>query len=502
MKEQTNSKFLYNDPRERIGRMNRFYIPITMVIWALFLFYLWLKVTMQSTQDITYGYVYVNTALILVFAIANLIVYKRRRTSKRLCYVMLVEVAVEVAIIGLGTDADFVFFAMLAVLALQIPYFVPKVMWRMGILYTLLSIVIVYGRMFMDPQNMNVDTQLKLMFILTSIFALCRVGKLATQFNDHALGTVEHQNSKQQRLLGNIMDISKTVAEGTDTSTDLIAQLVDITDRVAGNMNEISNATGITAENIEEQNMMTQSIQAAIDDAGSRSRKMVVVAQESEESIRINVQTMHDLTEESEVLNNTNKAVSDAMDKLNAKVQEVSDIVSIIMNVSNQTNLLALNASIESARAGEAGRGFAVVADQIRQLAEQTKSSLGEITAIIDELSGNAEEVMESVNNSATATQRQREKILDAAGSFEKLGTNMSQLIGEVQEIDLQISGLSTSNNRIVENIIQLSAMTQEVSAGAEEMGKLTAGSKLLADQVKETVEAIKNKTDELKEFI
>lgn len=109
---------------------------------------------------------------------------------------------------------------------------------------------------------------------------------------------------------------------------------------------------------------------------------------------------------------------------------------------------------------------------------------------------------MESVNNSATATQRQREKILDAAGSFEKLGTNMSQLIGEVQEIDLQISGLSTSNNRIVENIIQLSAMTQEVSAGAEEMGKLTAGSKLLADQVKETVEAIKNKTDELKEFI
>jgi len=127
---------------------------------------------------------------------------------------------------------------------------------------------------------------------------------------------------------------------------------------------------------------------------------------------------------------------------------------------------------------------------------------LGEITAIIDELSGNADEVMESVNNSVTATQRQREKILEAAGSFEQLGTNMTQLIGEVQEIDSQISGLSVSNNKIVENIIQLSALTQEVSASAEEMGKLADGSKGLAAQVKETVETIKNKTDDLKEYI
>jgi len=391
---------------------------------------------------------------------------------------------------------------MLAVLALQVPYFVPKVMWRMGILYTVLSMVIVYGRMFMHPETANVDSQLKLLFVMTSIFALCRVGKIVKLFSDHALGTVEVQNDKQQRLLGNIMDISKTVAEDTDTSTNLVTQLVDITDRVAQSMGEISYATGVTAENIEEQNMMTQSIQAAIEDAGSRSQKMVRVAEESEESIRVNVQTMNDLTEESEVLSNTNKAVSEAMDKLNGKVKEVSDIVGIIMNVSNQTNLLALNASIESARAGEAGRGFAVVADQIRQLAEQTKSSLGEITEIIDELSGNADEVMVSVNNSVEATQRQREKILEAAGSFEQLGTNMTQLIGEVQGIDSQISGLSASNNKIVESIIQLSALTQEVSASAEEMGKLADGSKDLAGQVKETVEAIKDKTDDLKEYI
>ncbi len=502
MKEKSNQQFLYNDVSERNRRMNKFYIPVSVVIWVLFLFYLWLKVMVQSTQDISYGYVYINTALIVIFAIANIVIYNLQKEGRILCYMVLIETAVEVLIIGLKTDADFIFFGMLAVLALQIPYYIPKLFRFFSIIYSLISVIIVYGRMIMDPKSATVDDQLKLLFVLTAIFVLNKLSSIVKVFSDHALGAVEVNNEKLQLMLDSIVDISKTVADEADKSTESIGQLVDITDRVSESMDEIADAANTTATNIEEQNIMTQSIQTAIEDAGERSKKMVKIAEESNESIRTNVQTMEELTEQAGVLDETNSAVFDAMDKLNGKVGEVSDIVNIILSISNQTNLLALNASIESARAGEAGRGFAVVADQIRQLAEQTKNSLGDITSIIEELSGNATEVRESVSNSVTATKKQREMIMAAAESFEKLDANMSQLIADVEVIDGQISGLTVSNNKIVENIIQLSALTEEVSASASEMGNLAGGSKQLAEQVKDSVEVIKGKTDNLKEYL
>ena len=303
-------------------------------------------------------------------------------------------------------------------------------------------------------------------------------------------------------MFDGIVDISKIIHSETAKSSSLVDKLVNVTQTVADNMKNIATASHTTSQNIEEQNNMTRSIQTAIETTGEHSRQMVSVATESNASIQENIKVMESLKAQSAQIASTNHEVTASMAKLQEKTAEVENIAGMILNISSQTNLLALNASIESARAGEAGRGFAVVADQIRQLAEQTKQSTEEITRITTELSMNANDVVKSIESSIDATNDQNDKIISAAASFEQLNANMSKLIQDIGAIDHQISGLSESNNRIVDNISQLSAATQEVTASAEQVEQMSDDNLNYANGVKDTINQIVDTSNELKKYL
>lgn len=342
--------------------------------------------------------------------------------------------------------------------------------------------------------------------VICVLFCCCsswyRIGTLTSSSCDDALGSVAAQSEKQQAMFDGIVDISKIIHSETAKSSSLVDELVNVTQTVAGNMKNIATASHTTSQNIEEQNNMTRSIQTAIETTGEHSRQMVSVATESNASIQENIKVMESLKAQSAQIASTNHEVTASMAKLQEKTAEVENIAGMILNISSQTNLLALNASIESARAGEAGRGFAVVADQIRQLAEQTKQSTEEITRITTELSMNANDVVKSIESSIDATNDQNDKIISAAASFEQLNANMAKLIQDIGAIDHQISGLSESNNRIVDNISQLSAATQEVTASAEQVEQMSDDNLNYANEVKDTINQIVDTSNGLKKYL
>ncbi|WP_391205201.1 methyl-accepting chemotaxis protein [Psychrobacillus sp. L4] len=82
------------------------------------------------------------------------------------------------------------------------------------------------------------------------------------------------------------------------------------------------------------------------------------------------------------IAGNTNHMVV-MIDQLKVSSNEISSIISLVKQIAEQTNLLTINASIEAARAGVHGNGFAVVAQEVRKLAEQSKSSVLEITNLV-----------------------------------------------------------------------------------------------------------------------
>lgn len=336
-------KYKYTDVSERNRRMNRFYIVATSLLGLMFLFYLWMK---QFNHNIPSVVVYCNTALIAVFTAVNVIVYRKNTATRYLKVMSTIEIGIEYLLIGVQTDASFISYAILGIFILQIPYYEKKSLKRTAAGMLILYIIVTAVQASKGIYGQDVNAVCSIFMIVLIGVVILEVGKLTILFNDDAVNSAKDEHSRIKEILDNIIMVSGVVSNETKKSDKLINELVDTTNTVTNSMKEISAATNMTATSIEEQSSMTTTIQEAIEHTGKASDQMVELAVNSNDSIQKNIVVMDELRKQSEQITDTNKSVTESMQRLQEKTKNVENIAGMILNISSQTNLLALNASI------------------------------------------------------------------------------------------------------------------------------------------------------------
>ncbi len=145
------------------------------------------------------------------------------------------------------------------------------------------------------------------------------------------------------------------------------------------------------------------------------------------------------------------------IEALNQQVEQIGAVADMIGEIAAKTNLLALNATIEAARAGDAGKGFAVVASEVKQLANQTARSTGEIARHI-------EQVRAATNASVAAVAKIERNITEVNAIASSIATAVEQQTAATAEIARNVSATAVAAN-------EMTSRTTEVSAEARETG-------------------------------
>ena len=176
--------------------------------------------------------------------------------------------------------------------------------------------------------------------------------------------------------------------------------------------------------------------------------------------------------------------------RLETKAHDITNIVSIVSQISEQTNLLALNASIEAARAGEQGKGFAVVADEVRKLAEQSKTAVEEINNKLIEFLKDINTLVNKIGGQYDILQDEtkglelvRDISYEATISVRTVSTSMINTINNLDERSKSISNIYKTIESLAAIAEENSASSQEVSAS---VSSYTNETKKLIDSIYE----------------
>lgn len=305
-----------------------------------------------------------------------------------------------------------------------------------------------------------------------------KLNSIVTEVDGHAM------------QLDNNMESLNVLASASSKGANQIRQAIDELSKTAVSLAE--NVQSVNTSMMEMGNNVT-AIHSETVTLNENSDKMDHANRNASESMNLVLTSSH-----------TSSAIIEEMivqvKTTNEAIASISKAVELISDITSQTNLLSLNASIEAARAGQAGRGFAVVATEIKQLADQSSQGAAAIKNIVDDILEKSNKSVELTERMRTLAEKEQADIGSAKTGFDTLSQIIEANVATAGTIAEKTKNLEELKQTIINNITELSAISEENAASNEEVTANVSSIAESIDRISEDTGMIKKVSAALEE--
>ncbi|MCY8534740.1 methyl-accepting chemotaxis protein [Bacillus vallismortis] len=319
-------------------------------------------------------------------------------------------------------------------------------------------------------------------------------GQLAQSFNSftQSLTQIVRQiSSSSEQVAASSEELSASAEESKSTSEHISGAMQMAADSNA----KQSSMTEKSAESITE-------LLDSISSVASNTGNIADLSSSMRDKAEIGSKSVNKMLEQMKFIDTSVDSAGNGLQALVSSSAEISDISSLITNISEQTNLLALNAAIEAARAGEQGKGFAVVAEEVRKLADETNKSAKHIQSVVTTIQN---ESVETVNNIKVVQENVSSGIMlsqETTGNFNEILNLVEQVTSQIQEVAAATQQLTSGVEVIQHTVHSLAAGTKETTAHTEAVAKSSQEQLNSMEEISYAAESLSQLAEELQTVI
>ena len=329
-----------------------------------------------------------------------------------------------------------------------------------------------------------------------------------------SVAALQNVRSDAETVVSAVGKVAETAGESAASATELRASFEEVARRTDDLFRSVEKSSSGTAEiNASARETLTRAtvlsnistdvlsfvaeMDATIRNISDTAEETEKLAQEVSTNADVGRNAVDQTVEGIRAVQDSAKKTAGAFDELQKSLGQIGQVITFIDEVANRTNLLSFNAAIIAAHAGTNDHGFSVIADEVRQLADRTRQSTKEISAIIRSLQPVAKQAQGALGDSVTRVDRTVELASNATSSLATIFDSAERSMSMSRMMARSLEEQSRASKRLHEVTAKMSDHVEEIhraTRGQAEATRILAGE---AERVADIAEGVRRATSE-----